>query len=118
MIELDLQLKAPSFTARMKRSENISNEVFRIWVFRIVWFAFVNSPLGTNLRVLKKFLIASTHDEKELETLNAKVSGFLGIRVVDADNSLDTIYEIISVDPDTADLIKLGIKTFLIAELI
>ncbi len=89
----------------------------KIWVPGIVWFAFVNSPLGTNLRVLKKFLIANAHDEKELQVLNAKVSGYLGIRVINADN-VDAIYEITSVDPDTADLARLGIKTFSIAELL
>ncbi len=83
-----------------------------------MWFAFVNSPLGTNLRVLKKFLIANAHDEKELQVLKAKVSGFLGIRVVNTDNNVDAIYEIISVDPDTADLPRLEIKTFLIAEIL
>ncbi|MEM3923638.1 MAG: hypothetical protein QXZ48_05015 [Zestosphaera sp.] len=86
-------------------------------VLETMWFAFVNSPLGTNLRVLKKFLIANTHSEREFEILNSKVSGFLGIRVASVEKSnVDSIYEVVSVDPDTADLIKLGLNTFLIAE--
>lgn len=84
-----------------------------------MWFAFVNSPLGTNLRILKKFLIANTYNEKELEILNSKVSGFLGIRITSiGENNIDSIYEVVSTDPDAADLIRLGLRTFLIAELL
>lgn len=83
-----------------------------------MWFAFVNSPLGTNLRILKKFLIANAYSEEELKTLNNKISGLLRIRTINAENNIDSAYETISVDPDTADLIKLGLKTFLIAELL
>ncbi|MEO3993351.1 MAG: hypothetical protein QN229_03455 [Desulfurococcaceae archaeon TW002] len=84
-----------------------------------MWFAFVNSPLGTNLRILKKFLIANTYNEKELEILNNKVSGFLRIKDTNVgEDNVDLIYEIIFIDPDTADLIKLGLRNFLIAELL
>ncbi|MFN3268306.1 MAG: hypothetical protein ACK416_03495, partial [Zestosphaera sp.] len=88
-------------------------------VLEVMWFAFVNSPLGTNLRVLKKFLIANTYNEKELEILSSKVSGFLGIRNANVgEDDTDLIYEIISIEPDAADLIKLGLRNFLIAELL
>ncbi len=88
-------------------------------MLEVMWFAFVNSPLGTNLRILKKFLIANTYNEKELEILNSKVSGFLGIRNANVrGDDTDLIYEIISIEPDAADLIKLGLRNFLIAELL
>lgn len=88
-------------------------------VTEAMWFAFVNSPLGTNLRVLKKFLIANTHSEEELKSLNDKVSGLLRIRIVSVgEGDADLIYEVISVDPDAADLIRLGLRTFSIAELL
>lgn len=82
-----------------------------------MWFAFVNSPLGTNLRILKKFSIANTYSKEELETLNIKISGLLRIRAINVED-IDSAYEIISIDPDTADLIKLGLRNFLIAELL
>lgn len=86
---------------------------------KVMWFAFVNSPLGTNLRILKKFLIANAYSEEELKILNNKVSGFLGIRVIDVGrDDADLLYEIISVDPDAADLTRLGLRSFLIAELL
>ncbi|MGC8974682.1 MAG: hypothetical protein ACP5KB_00620 [Thermoprotei archaeon] len=82
-----------------------------------MWFAFLNSPLGTNLRMLKKFLIANTYSKEELETLSSKVSGLLGVRAVNVED-IDSAYEIISIDPDTADLIRLGLRNFLVAELL
>lgn len=83
-----------------------------------MWFAFVNSPLGPNMRVLKKFTLSMTYTEKELEILQGKVSGFLNLRVVRvSEGRADAIYDIVSVDPDTADLIRVGVDGFILAEI-
>lgn len=83
-----------------------------------MWFAFVNSPLGPNMRVLKKFTVSMTYTEKELEILQGKVSSFLNLRVIRVSKGhADAIYDIVAVDPDTADLIRVGVDKFILAEI-
>lgn len=81
-----------------------------------MWFAFLTSPLGPNLRILKKLVLANVHERSEFEDLKSKVSGVLDLTEVSVEDA-DMLYLVSSVDPDTADLIRLGFKGFIIAEL-
>ena len=83
-----------------------------------MWFAFVNSPLGPNMRVLKKFTVSTTYAEEELEILQSRVSSFLDLRAIRvSEGRVDAIYEIVAVDPDAADLIRVGVDKFILAEI-
>ncbi len=81
-----------------------------------MWFAFLNSPLGPNLRVIKKFILANVHEQRELEALMSKLSSVLNLNEISV-SDVSILYSVSSVDPDTADLIRLGFKEFIMAEL-
>lgn len=83
-----------------------------------MWFTYVDSPLGSNIRIKKKFVIAHSHTESELKIMYNKVSNFLNLRVIQVLRSdIDAIYDIVAVDPDAADLIREGVNHFIIAEI-
>lgn len=83
-----------------------------------MWFAYVDSPLGPNMRVQKRFVVAHSHTESELKTIYDKVSSFLNLRVIQASRSdVNAVYDIVAVDPDAADLIREGVSHFVIAEI-
>ncbi|MEM3948519.1 MAG: hypothetical protein QXM76_02885 [Zestosphaera sp.] len=83
-----------------------------------MWFAHVDSPLGSNIRVRRRFVIAHSYTESELKTIRNKVSGFLNLRTVETTGGdVNMIYDVVAVDPDVADLIREGVNNFVLAEI-
>jgi len=78
-----------------------------------MWFAFVKSPLGVNVRVSKAF-IADISSGKPDELLNDKLCGVYDLEVLDA-GVLDNLYVTSILDPDVGDYVRLGVKTITIA---
>jgi len=78
-----------------------------------MWFAFVKSPLGTNVRVSKAF-IADVNSDKEDELLKGKLCGVYEVEVLDA-SILDNLYATLVLDPDIADYVRLGVKLITVA---
>jgi len=78
-----------------------------------VWFAFVKSPLGTNVRVSKAF-IADVNSDEEDEQLKGKLCGVYEVQVLDA-GDLDNLYTALILDPDIADYARLGVKLITVA---
>lgn len=81
----------------------------------MVWFAFVSSPLGTNLRVKKAFIASAGKDEYD-ETLKRVLEGLLDLNNVII-NNVDDLYYIASLDPDMIDLKSAQIEEFTVARL-
>jgi len=79
-----------------------------------VWFAFVKSPLGTNVRVSKAF-IADVNSGGEDKLLKSKLRGVYEVEVLDA-NMLDNLYTTLILDPDIADYVRLGVKLITVAK--
>ncbi len=78
-----------------------------------MWFAFVKSPLGTNVRVSKAF-IADVNSNEEDELLKGKLCGVYDVKVLDA-SMLDNLYTALILDPDVADYVRLGVKLITVA---
>ncbi len=78
-----------------------------------MWFAFVKSPLGTNVRVSKAF-IADVNNNEEGELLKGKLCGVYDVEVLDA-SVLDNLYVTLILDPDIADYVRLGVKLITVA---
>ncbi len=78
-----------------------------------MWFAFVKSPLGTNVRVSKAF-IADICSNEEDELLKGKLCGVYDVEVLDA-STLDNLYVTLILDPDIADYVRLGVKFITVA---
>ncbi len=78
-----------------------------------MWFAFVKSPLGTNVRVSKAF-IADVNNDEEDELLKGKLCGVYDVEVLDA-SVLDNLYVTLILDPDIADYVRLGVKLITVA---
>ncbi len=81
----------------------------------MVWFAFVSSPLGTNLRVKKAFIVSAGKDKHDY-ALNKVLEGLLDLDNVVIDN-VDGLYYIASLDPDMIDLRTAQIEEFTVAKL-
>ncbi len=79
-----------------------------------MWFAFVKSPLGTNVRVSKAF-IADVNSGEEDKLLKSKLRGIYEVEVLDA-NMLDNLYTTLILDPDIADYVRLGVKLITVAK--
>lgn len=78
-----------------------------------MWFAFVKSPLGTNVRVSKAF-IADISSGEENELLKGKLCGVYDVEVLDA-SVPDNLYMTLILDPDIADYVRLGVKLITVA---
>jgi len=78
-----------------------------------MWFSYVVSPLGSNMRIRKKFLL-SIEEEAYIPSLECKEVNVSLSNVAEiGEDYMDLIY----IDPDVADLIKLGIRKFTIANI-
>ncbi len=78
-----------------------------------MWFAFVKSPLGTNVRVSKAF-IADISSSEEDGLLKSKLCGVYDVEVLDA-SIPDNLYMTSILDPDIADYVRLGVKLITVA---
>ena len=78
-----------------------------------MWFAFVKSPLGTNVRVSKAF-IADISSSEEEGLLEGKLCGVYDVEVLDA-SIPDNLYTTLILDPDIADYVRLGVKLITVA---
>ena len=72
----------------------------------MIWFAYMVSPLGPSVRVRKSFI----HSVGEALSGGKGFVKFRGLRV----EGVDQLYDLVRVDPDTADLVREGIKEFTI----
>ncbi len=77
-----------------------------------MWFAFVKSPLGTNVRVSKAFIADVGGEGNEL--LGRKLCGIYDIEVLDA-GSIDNLYSALILDPDIGDYVRLGVRIITVA---
>ncbi len=78
-----------------------------------MWFSYVITPLGPSMRVKKKLIL-------DIEPGGFKV-GSLECKSVNVDlgeGITDNFMELVSIDPDAADLIRLGISDYVIAYLV
>ncbi len=80
-----------------------------------VWFAFVKSPLGVNVRISKRFIAAVCADEycSQLADMLKGPYELTRLHV----RGIDEVYAISVLDPDSCDLVRLGVKDYLIASL-
>ncbi len=79
-----------------------------------MWFAFVKSPLGTNVRVSKAFIADVSSGGEGSELLKGKLCGVYDVEVLDA-STLDNLYTTLILDPDIADYVRLGVKLITVA---
>jgi len=79
-----------------------------------VWFAFVKSPLGTNVRVSKAFIADVSSGNEGNKLLKDKLCGVYDVEVLDA-STLDNLYTTLILDPDIADYVRLGVKLITVA---
>ncbi len=80
-----------------------------------MWFAFVKSPLGASFRVTKTLVADLGEDcgDSEFVKLLGRV---LEVEVVRADD-LDGVYRIVSIDPDLGDMVRLGVRKYVVGTL-
>jgi len=76
----------------------------------MIWFSYLVTPLGSNLRIKGHAIIDLGQDGDVLKKLDFKIS--LKLKPIECSN-IDELVELISIDPDVADLIKLGIKKYI-----
>ena len=74
-----------------------------------MWFSYLVTPLGPNVRIDRKFIV-DLSIKHELIPLR-KVC--FNVREIVVSNTSEVI-DIAKIDPDAADLIKLGVKRFLL----
>ena len=78
-----------------------------------VWFAFVTSPLGGNVRVRKAFIAGIGNDPGD-DVLAEKLSQLMRIGIIE-DPDIDELMQLSTLDPDSPDLINLGVRRFMIS---
>ena len=78
-----------------------------------MWFSYVITPLGPSMRVKKKLVLDIEPGIFRIESLECRSVG------VDLSEGItEDFMELISIDPDVGDLIRLGINDYVIAYLV
>ncbi len=68
----------------------------------VLWFTFIFTPLGPNVRVLKKFISDIGNYGEELYRAGFARNKIINVRW----GEIDLIYELARYDPDLPDIIK------------
>jgi len=80
-----------------------------------MWFAFVTSPLGGNVRVSKSFIIGYGQDKGDGELLD-KLKHLFKVDVLSG-RSVEERMLLVSLDPDAADLVNCGAEDFIVTQI-
>jgi len=78
-----------------------------------MWFSYVMTPLGPSMRVKKKLVLDIEPGIFRIESLECR-----SISVDLSEGITEDFMELISIDPDVGDLIRLGINDYVIAYLV
>ena len=77
----------------------------------MIWFSYMITPLGANFRVKGRVIVDINELNGGLGTLVSKIP--LKLRRIEG-AGIDELMELIYIDPDVADLIKLGIRNYVV----
>ncbi|MCD6429057.1 MAG: hypothetical protein J7L12_05560 [Desulfurococcales archaeon] len=77
----------------------------------MIWFSYMITPLGANLRVKGRVIVDISELNRGLGALASKIP--LRLRSI-GDVGIDELMELVYIDPDVADLIKLGVRSYVI----
>ena len=78
-----------------------------------MWFSYVMTPLGPSMRVKKKLVLDIEPGIFRIESLECR-----SVSVDLSEGITEDFMELISIDPDVGDLIRLGINDYVIAYLV
>jgi len=77
----------------------------------MIWFSYLITPLGSNLRVKGRVIVDIDELDRGLGALTSKIP--LRLRSIEG-VGIDELMELVYIDPDVADLIKLGIRSYIV----
>ncbi len=77
----------------------------------MIWFSYIMTPLGANLRVKGRIIVDVSKFDEGLSAIADKIP--LKLKSIEEIN-IDELMELAYIDPDVADLVKLGTKNFVI----
>jgi hypothetical protein len=75
----------------------------------MIWFAYMVSPLGPSVRVRKSFVYS-------INEARTGGKGFVKLREVSVEG-VEELYELVRIDPDTADLVREGVRKFTVGQI-
>ncbi|OYT47173.1 MAG: hypothetical protein B6U85_05930 [Desulfurococcales archaeon ex4484_42] len=78
-----------------------------------MWFSYVITPLGPSMRVKKKLILDIEPGIFKIESLECR-----SVSIDLSEGITEDFIELISIDPDVGDLIRLGINDYVVAYLV
>ena len=78
-----------------------------------MWFSYVITPLGPSMRVKKKLILDIEPGIFRVESLECK-----SVSIDLSEGIMEDFMELVSIDPDIGDLVRLGINDYVVAYLI
>ncbi len=77
----------------------------------MIWFSYMITPLGANFRVKGRVIVGVNELDGGLGALASKIP--LRLRRIEG-VGINELMELVYIDPDVADLIKLGVRNYVV----